>query len=67
MMPSVLRRSGLDFIRNGSTVSPRAIVSTCEVCGDPAAFGDNSTGAYLTWCREHLPSQFMRERKVNAE
>jgi len=55
MMPSILRRSGRDITRNGLPVTPRALISTCEVCGDPAPFGDNASGKLLTWCRVHVP------------
>jgi hypothetical protein len=55
MMPSVLRRSGPDIERNGIPTTPRALVSTCEICGNPAPFGDNSSGRLLTWCSEHSP------------
>lgn len=66
MMPSVLRRTGRDIERNGVPVTPRGIVSTCEVCGEPAPFGDNSSGKLLTWCRDHKPSQFMATKRSNA-
>jgi hypothetical protein len=38
-MPTVLRRSGPSFERDGKTVEPRAMVHTCEDCGAPASFG----------------------------
>lgn len=58
MSPSVLRRSGPDIDRNGLPTTPRALVSTCEVCGEPAPFGDTSTGKLLTWCPQHKPIHF---------
>lgn len=62
MMPSVLRVSGRAIERQGVVTIPRAIVSTCETCGAPAAFGDNSSGSLLTWCNEHKPISFMSQR-----
>jgi hypothetical protein len=65
-MPSVLRRSGPDIERNGSLVTPRALISTCdhEGCGEAAPFGDNSSGKLLSWCRTHNPDrQFMAQRR----
>lgn len=56
-MPTVLRVSGRPIERNGAMVTPRAMVSTCEVCGEPAPYGDNSSGKLLTYCREHNPSR----------
>lgn len=65
MMPTVLRRSGRDIERNGAMVTPRAMVSTCdhEGCGKAAPFGDNSSGTYLTWCREHNPDRQMAQER----
>lgn len=57
MSPSVLRRSGPDIERDGLMVTPRALVSSCEVCGAPAPFGDTSSGKLLTWCSEHNPNK----------
>lgn len=53
MMPSILRRTGPDIERNGVPVTPRGIVSTCEVCGEPAPFGLLSAGGYRSFCRVH--------------
>lgn len=50
MMPSVLRRSGPDFERDGVTVTPRALVSYCEDCGSPAPFLISSGGKLRSWC-----------------
>lgn len=51
-MPSVLRRTGPDFMKNGEMKTPRGIVSSCEVCGSPhAPFGIlTKDGRYLTYC-----------------
>lgn len=32
-MPTVLRRTGPDFVLNGKTIEPRREVHFCEVCG----------------------------------
>lgn len=67
MSPTVLRVSGRAIERNGVSTVPRAMVSTCEVCGEPAPFGDNSSGKLLTWCRDHNPDrQFMATKRSNA-
>lgn len=50
-MPTVLRRSGPAFERNGVTVEPRAMVHLCEGCGVEGAmfiFYDGKT--MLSWC-----------------
>lgn len=56
MMPSVLRQSGPRYLRDGKMFTPRALISTCEVCGEPAPYGDKSSGKLLTWCRNHDPT-----------
>ena len=63
-MPSVLRKSGPPIERNGVATTPRALVSTCEVCGDPAPFGDNSSGKLLTWCAAHNPNKPERSKEA---
>lgn len=53
MMPFALRRSGPDFGRDGRTISPYALISTCETCGyEGAPFGvvDPATGKKTAWC-----------------
>lgn len=40
MTPSVLRRSGPDTIRNGAPFTPRALLHFCEICGEPASYGE---------------------------
>ena len=51
-MPSVLRQSGPKWIKDGETVTPRALVSFCDVCGwEGAPFGSLSTdGKRLYFC-----------------
>lgn len=49
-MPSVLRKSGHEFMRNGVLVTPRALVSTCETCGADAPFGLRRGDKLLTYC-----------------
>jgi len=51
-MPSVLRRSGTDYVKDGQTITPRAAVHFCEVCGwEGAPFGDTSSdGKRLYFC-----------------
>lgn len=63
MSPSVLRRTGPDFEKDGQTVTPRALVSTCEVegCERHAPFGFMVEGKYLTYCAEHKPSDSHKE------
>lgn len=38
-MPTVLRRSGPRFTRQGETFEPRALIHTCEECGGEAGHG----------------------------
>ncbi len=61
MMPSVLRVSGRDIERNGVMTTPRALVSTCEVqpCALPAVFGERTKDGFKTWCRAHLPKDWL--------
>lgn len=50
-MPSVLRRSGLDYVKEGKTITPRAAIHFCEVCNfEGAMFGDTIDGKRLYWC-----------------
>lgn len=53
MMPFLLRRSGPDYQRDGQTISPRALVGVCEVCGyEGAPFGiveGKDKRAYCGW------------------
>jgi hypothetical protein len=51
MMPTVLRRSGPDFVRNGVVISPKAMIHLCEGCGAegaPFLFFDGKR--MLSWC-----------------
>lgn len=52
MMPTVLRRSGPDILqRDGSVLTPRAMVHRCEVCGyEGAAFLVRADGRLLSYC-----------------
>jgi hypothetical protein len=49
-MPSVLRRSGPDFERDGKLITPRALVSTCDTCGADAAFSETIGGKLVSYC-----------------
>jgi hypothetical protein len=50
-MPTVLRRSGPDFIRNGAAVTPRAMIHFCEDCNfEGAAYGIRQGGKLLSYC-----------------
>lgn len=51
-MPSVLRRSGRDFVnKQGVMVSPKALISFCEGCNvEGAAFGQYHDGKLKSYC-----------------
>lgn len=50
-MPTVLRRSGPDFIRDGAPITPRAIIDICDTCGfEGAAFTENAGGKRIAFC-----------------
>lgn len=50
-MPTILLRSGPDFIRNDVTVTPRAMIHRCEDCGfEGAAFGIRQGDRLLSFC-----------------
>ena len=50
-MPSVLRQSGPKWIKDGETITPRAVVHFCEGCGfEGAPFGDTVDGNRLYFC-----------------
>jgi hypothetical protein len=50
-MPSVLRRSGQDYEKNGQTITPRAAIHFCFGCGwEGAPFGDTVDGKQEYWC-----------------
>lgn len=52
-MPFALRQSGPSFERDGQTITPRAMISTCETCGyigAPFGFVDPVTGHKTAWC-----------------
>jgi hypothetical protein len=50
-MPTVLRRSGPDFIRDGVTITPRAVIDICDTCGfEGAAFTENAGGKRVSFC-----------------
>lgn len=51
MMPTVLRRSGPDFEKNGQMQTPRAMIHFCEVCGaENAPFLISTGGKLLSYC-----------------
>lgn len=50
-MPTVLRRSGPDFERDGTIVTPRAMIHFCEECGfEGASFGIHKGEKLLSYC-----------------
>jgi len=50
-MPTILRRSGPDFERDGQMVTPRAMIHFCETCGyEGAAFGIRRGDKLLSYC-----------------
>lgn len=49
-MPTVLRRSGPSFERNGVTIEPRAMIHTCEDCGRHAPFLLYDGKTMRSWC-----------------
>jgi len=50
-MPTVLRRSGREFLRDGKSVTPRAMVHFCEDCGyEGASFGIHAGGVLRSYC-----------------
>ncbi len=51
MMPTVRRRSGPDFVRDGAIVSPKALIHFCEGCGaEGAPFLFYDGRKMLSWC-----------------
>lgn len=50
-MPTVLRRSGPDMVRDGKPFTPRGMIHRCEDCGFVgAAFGIRSGDKLLSYC-----------------
>lgn len=50
-MPSVLRRSGRDYEKNGEVITPRAAIHFCVACGfEGAPFGDTVDDKREYWC-----------------
>lgn len=50
-MPTVLRKSGPAFERDGKLIEPRAMIHFCEDCGfEGAAFGETVDGKMRSWC-----------------
>lgn len=50
MMPTIIRQSGPKFQRDGQTITPKALIHTCEVCGADAPFLISSGGKLRSWC-----------------
>jgi hypothetical protein len=50
-MPTIMRRSGPDIVRDGVTVTPRAMIHVCEECGyEGAAFGVHQGDRLFSFC-----------------
>lgn len=50
-MPTILRRSGPDFEKDGQMQTPRAMIHFCEVCGaENAPFLISTGGKLLSYC-----------------
>lgn len=51
LMPTILRRSGSDFLRADVLTTPRAMIHFCEDCGfEGAAFGRRDGDRILSFC-----------------
>ncbi len=50
-MPSVLRQSGAKWVKDGETITPRAVVHFCERCSfEGAPFGTTENGKREYFC-----------------